>query len=72
MKTFRYKLGHERGSTMTVSELITKLGEYPGDMPVIATWEMVRTFITPDSFAIKDMEDGPDFVDCLVIDVEDR
>lgn len=73
MKTFRYRLGHEAGSTMTVAELRAKLAEYPDDMPVFGGWESVEGYITPDGFAVERTHKGhlDDECDCLVIDVED-
>lgn len=50
MKTFRYKLGHVAGETMTVAELRAKLAEYPDDMPVFGVWEGCEGYIMCDSF----------------------
>ena len=71
MKTFRHKLGHESGKTMTVSELREKLNEFPQDMPVLATWEGIHTFFEPEHFQVERYGDHPeDACDCLVIDVD--
>jgi hypothetical protein len=72
MKTFRYKLGHEAGKTMTVAELKAELDKYPDGMPVLATWEGIHTFFSPDCFEIKEWSAGneEDREKCLVIDVD--
>jgi hypothetical protein len=73
VKTFRYKLGHEAGQTMTVAELCAKLAEYPDDMPVMAGWEGVRAYVRPENFGVERVSKGKpaDECDCLVIDVND-
>lgn len=72
MKTFRYKLGHEAGSTLTVAELRKQLEKYPDDMPVIASWEGVDAYVHPDHFYVSFVDKGnpDDACDCLVIDAE--
>lgn len=72
MKTFRYKLGHEAGKTMTVAELKEELEKYPDEMPVLATWEGMHTFFSPGCFEIKEWSTGnkEDVDKCLVIDVD--
>lgn len=73
MKTWRYKLGHDAKTTMTVSELIEKLKQYPSDMPVLCQWEGVKGAMYDDSdFTVeKDYHCGEpqDSCDILEIDV---
>lgn len=53
--------------TMTVGELISRLQEYPADMPVTATWEGTIQAVKPECFSVS----GDYFrCQCLVIDVE--
>lgn len=68
MKTFRYELGHAYMETMTVSELIAKLSEFPGDMPVVGTWEGVCTPFTADRMQIEgDFHGGEKADACAVV-----
>lgn len=67
MKTYYYEDGREIYSTMTVGELRAKLAEFPEDMPVLATWESVRTPFLADSFQIGG---APDKSAALIIDVD--
>ena len=71
MKTFRYKLGHVAGHTLTVAELRELLERYPDDMPVLAEWEGTFPFIHPDNFRVEAHNKGTetDTCDCLIIDV---
>lgn len=71
MKTFRYKLGHEAGETLTVSELKIELSKYPDEMPVMATWEGVNAYIDSEDFEIYCVHKGneEDEEQCLIIDV---
>ena len=71
MKTFRYRLGHIAGQTMTVGELKNALAEYPDDMPVLAEWESCRAYIEKSNFEICVVGKGhhEDECDSLVIDV---
>jgi hypothetical protein len=73
MKTFRYELGHTYMETMTVSELIAKLQEFPADMPVVGTWEGVCVPFRGDRLTIKSGFNGghkDDASDVLMIDVD--
>ena len=59
-------------NTMTVNELIEKLKEYPGNMPVFAQWEGVAAYVTGDGFFVEFVEKRHNYcVQSLVIDVED-
>ncbi len=71
MKTFRYKLGHEAGKTMTVAELKSELDKYPDQMPVMATWEGVTAYIESENFHTDYVCKGKaeDTEMCLVINV---
>lgn len=74
MKTWRYKLGHDAKTTLTVAELISKLKEYPDDMPVLCQWESVKgamqnndyDFIVTKNYHCGEPEDS---CDVLEIDV---
>lgn len=73
MKTFRYKAGHVNIKTMTVDEVIEKLKEYPGDMPVIPTWEGVYVGLDLNSFEIEENWDAGnkgDACNVLMVDVD--
>lgn len=73
MKTFSYKAGHAARVTMTVTELIEKLKEYPQDMPVFAEWETTINAVKPEAFEIKSnfhFGKAEEACDVLVIDVE--
>jgi hypothetical protein len=73
MKTFRYELGHVYMETMTVGELISKLREFPEDMPVVGTWETVCVPFRPNRFEIEqDFHGGhkDDACGVLMIDVD--
>lgn len=71
MKTFRYALGHEAGTTLTVGELIEALKNYPPQMPVMCEWEGCNAFVKEENFGISKVTKGhqDDACDCLVIDV---
>lgn len=73
MRKFLLENGRVAGETMTVSELRSKLSEYPDDMPVFGTWEGVSGYITPASFGIGKNHKGKkeEECDCLEIYVED-
>jgi hypothetical protein len=70
-KTFRYKLGHEAGKTLTVGGLMEALTQFPYDMPVFAQWESCNGFIDVENFSIEKVTKGheDDECECLVIDV---
>ena len=70
-KKFRYKLGHEAGTTLTVGGLMEALTQYPYDMPVFVQWEGVNAFVGVENFDIEEVTKGhdDDKCDCLVIDV---
>jgi hypothetical protein len=72
MKIFRYDKGHEAGRTITVKEMKELLDKYPDDMPVLATWENIHTFIDGE-FTTEAYTSGfeKDRELCLVIDVND-
>ena len=72
MKTFNYKLGHEAGKTVTVSELKSALEKYPSDMPVLATWEGIHVFIDVSELEVEDYHTGDisQSCKCLVISAE--
>ena len=74
MKTFRYKLGHVAGKTMTVAELRAKLSEYPDDMPVMALWEGCYAYINPENFDDEKVHKGylDDECDVLTISVDEH
>ena len=70
-KTFRYKLGHEAGKTLTVGGLIEALKEYKYDMPVMAEWESCNAYIDEENFRTEIVTKGndDDKCECLVIGV---
>lgn len=72
MKTFRYEDGHVANITMTVGELIEKLTGYPRDMPVLATWENIKTVFDPANFSVESFATGheEDRAMCLIIGVD--
>lgn len=72
MKTFRYKLVHVAGQTMTVSELRDALAKYPPDMPVLAEWEGCLAYIEGENFSVREEHKGheDDKCECLIIWVE--
>jgi hypothetical protein len=72
MKTFRYALGHNALTTMTVGELRAKLAQYPDDMPVLGTWEGTSNPFRQDGFNVEHYHCGKieDECDALMIDVD--
>jgi len=58
---------------MTVSDLIKKLAEYPGELPIFAEWEGVLAMVHPDNFTVREECKGRigNNTECLIIDVED-
>lgn len=72
MKVFRYSESNEAGKTITVKEMIEALSKYPDDMPVLATWEGIHTFIDGE-FKTESYTSGfeKDRELCLIIDVND-
>lgn len=72
MKTFRYPLGHKDGDTLTVGELKALLAEYPDDMPVLASWEGIHTFMRDVSVETPTHWHDEDNEPCLVFDVNDE
>ena len=69
MKTFRYRLGHFAGQTMTVAELRAKLSEHPDDMPVMAYWEGQDAYIGQDCFKVKKVNMGYLDDECDVLSI---
>ena len=73
MKIFHYCHGAKSKQTMTVSELIDALSQYPNDMPVIPTYESVTGCFEPDEISVrKGYHTGvkTEACDVLLIDVE--
>lgn len=71
MKTFRHKLGHFAGKTMTILDLRLKLCKYPEDMPVMVNFEGCDFYIDQedDYFEVEKLHKGhpDDECDVLVI-----
>lgn len=72
METLINKQGCGVGKTATVEELKAALEKYPSEMPVIATWEGIYSFIDADLFEVGEWYIGSeaDREKCLVIDVD--
>lgn len=73
MKTFRHKLGHFVGKTMTIAELRAKIIEYPDDMPIMVNYEGCNSYVEPEYFDVEKMHKGhlDDECDVLIISLYD-